>query len=118
MAGYMDDPAPAYGAADAFVFASRNEGFGNVLIEAMAFGLPVVSRRLPGVTDHIVEHGRDGFLFDTDAEYVESVRALISDPSLRGAMGAAARETAVTRFDLGAIAAQYAGIYRKLAPGE
>ena len=111
---YMDDPSPAYGAADLFVFASREEGFGNVLIEAMAWGLPVVSRRLEQVTDQIIDDGHTGSLFDTAAEYRTATACLIADPSRRHVMGQAARRTVRQRFDLPGIADQYAQLYRRL----
>ena len=112
--GYMDDPSPAYAAADLFVFASREEGFGNVLIEAMAWGLPVVSRRLEQVTDRIIDDDRTGFLFDTTAEYRTAATRLIADPSRRHAMGQAARQAVRQRFDLPTIAHRYAQLYRRL----
>ena len=110
--GYTDDPLPYYRAADMFVFASHAEGFGNVLLEAMANGLPVVSRRLPGVTDWFIDDGRTGLLFDTDEEYRAAVLRLAADPDLRARIGAAARTAALTDFGLPAIAARYAALYR------
>ncbi len=109
---YLDDPSPAYRVADAFVFASREEGFGNVLLEAMSFGLPVVSRRLPGVTDSFIAHGRTGFLFDDAEDYRRAVLEIAAQPKLRRAVGDAARQDVVNRYDLAKIAERYAEIYR------
>jgi len=114
MPGYMADPSSAYAAADAFVFASRDEGFGNVLIEAMAYGLPVVSRRLPGVTDAFIDHDRTGFLFDTAAEYRDIVTSLVNDPAYRTRIGTTARKVVRETFDLTVIAKRYAALYREL----
>jgi glycosyltransferase involved in cell wall biosynthesis len=111
---FTDDPGPAYGAADLFVFASREEGFGNVLLEAMAAGLPVVARRLPGVTDSFIEDGRTGFLFDDAAQYDAIVRALAADAGRRRTVGAAARAEVTKRFSLDRIAERYARLYRSL----
>ena len=46
-AGFVDDPSARYRAADVFVLTSDFEGFGNVLVEAIAHGLPVVSTDAP-----------------------------------------------------------------------
>ena len=114
---YVEDPRPAYAAADIFVFASTKEGFGNVLIEAMAAGLPVVARRLPGVTDSFIDHGRTGFLFDTAAEYTALVQALVDDPGLRRRVGDAARAEVAGGHSLQAVAQRYVMLYRNLYKG-
>lgn len=113
MHGYMDDPSPAYSAADIFVFASHAEGFGNVLIEAMAAGLPVVARRLPGVTDSFITDGVSGLLFDDAAGYRRAIAALANDADLRQRLGKAAREAAAA-YALPAIAARYRALYADL----
>lgn len=115
LTGYMEDPAPAYRAADAFVFASHSEGCPNVLLEAMAHGVPAIARRLPGTTDTVVDHGRTGILFDTAAEYATAVRRLAADPAEREAMGAAAHAKVCSTYDMDAIAVRYAALYRQAA---
>jgi glycosyltransferase involved in cell wall biosynthesis len=112
-AGYRDDPWPLYRMADLFVFASRAEGFGNVLLEAMAARLPVVARRLPGVTDSFIADGETGFLFDDAEGYSRAVSRLAGDSVLRTAMGRDAA-AAAAGHDLRAIARRYAELYRGL----
>jgi glycosyltransferase involved in cell wall biosynthesis len=114
-AGHLENPSEAYRAADLFVFASRAEGFGNVLLEAMAYALPVVARRLPGVTDSFVTQDVTGDLFDDAAGYSRAVLRLAADPALRARRGAAGREAAAKGFSLPEIAARYAALYRALA---
>ncbi len=60
--GSRADPGPFYNAADLFVLSSRTEGFGNVIVEALAYGTPVVSARCSGSPAEILEGGRYGLL--------------------------------------------------------
>lgn len=60
-----EDLYKAYASADLFVFPSKNETLGNVVLEAMASGLPVITPTEGGQIDHVV-HGRTGLLFDAD----------------------------------------------------
>lgn len=60
--GYAPDPSPWYAHADLFVLSSDYEGFGNVLVEALEFGLPVVSSDCPYGPREILADGRYGTL--------------------------------------------------------
>jgi glycosyltransferase involved in cell wall biosynthesis len=53
-------------ATDVFLFPTRREGFANVILEAQACGVPVVTRLLPGITDYILEHDVTGKILDTE----------------------------------------------------
>ncbi|MGD1941947.1 MAG: glycosyltransferase family 4 protein [Leptolyngbyaceae cyanobacterium] len=63
--GYLagEELAAAYASADAFIFPSRTETLGLVLLEAMAAGCPVVAANAGGIPD-IVTDGENGYLFD------------------------------------------------------
>lgn len=65
--GYLQglELASAFASADAFIFPSRTETLGLVLLEAMAAGCPVVAARKGGIVD-IVQDGVNGYLFDPD----------------------------------------------------
>ena len=68
------------------------ETFGRVVAEAMACELPVVCHKLGGYAE-MIEHGRNGFLFDTNHEALAILQGLRDDPGLRERAGKAARET-------------------------
>lgn len=67
--GYLhgEELASAFASADAFIFPSRTETLGLVLLEAMAAGCPVVAAARGGILD-IVTDGVNGYLFDPDEE--------------------------------------------------
>ena len=62
LAGFRPDPTPFYKTADLFVLSSDYEGFGNVIVEAMACGTPVVSTDCPAGPGEILDRGRYGTL--------------------------------------------------------
>jgi glycosyltransferase involved in cell wall biosynthesis len=88
--GYLhgEDLAHAYASADMFVFASQYETVGNVILEAMASGLPVVAPRSGGPLDH-VSHGSNGLLFDPDDQndFISAVGRIVSHPARMHSMG-------------------------------
>ena len=60
--GYRDNPLPFMRRAAAVIMTSRYEGFGNVLVEALACGTPVISTDCPYGPAEILDHGRFGTL--------------------------------------------------------
>ena len=85
---------------DAFVYRTHPSWFeaaGRVVVEAMACELPVVAGRAGGYAE-LIEHGRNGFLFDTHAEAADYLLALRGDPARARDLGRAARSTVVERF--------------------
>jgi teichuronic acid biosynthesis glycosyltransferase TuaC len=82
-----------YSAADALVLASTREGWANVLLEAMACGTPVIASDAWG-NPEVVQRREAGILTraNTPEGIVDAVRALFSDPPLRGATRAYAED--------------------------
>jgi len=82
-AGFCNDPCPFYATADLFVLSSDYEGFGNVIVEALSFGLPVVSTNCRCGPAEILENGRWGRLVtvgDADA-MARAIEAALSTPT-------------------------------------
>lgn len=89
-----------YQHASVFALPSDEEGFGMVVIEAMACGVPAVATRCGG-PDGIITDGNNGFLVPRDDAAAMSARlaTLLDDPRQNAAMGAAARTTIERRYD-------------------
>ncbi len=99
--GYQggEDLADHYAAADLFAFASLTETFGNVVLEALASGLPVVAIRAGGVGE-IVRTGETGILVEPEAppsQMTHALLGLIDNPELRREMAEAARDYALNQ---------------------
>ena len=86
----------AYASADLFAFPSETDTFGNVVLEAMSSGLPVVVTDKMGPQE-LVEHGSNGFVASDDREFELYLNRLIQDEGLRESMGARSREMALER---------------------
>lgn len=84
LTGFMENPFPFIAHADVFVLSSFFEGFGNVIIEAMALGIPVVASDCPTGPGEIIENGISGFLVPVgdDALMAERCLALLNEPKL------------------------------------
>ncbi len=63
--GYVDDVGNYLAAFDAFIYPSRHEGLGSILLDALEFGLPVVATAVGGIPE-IIEDGANGFLCAAD----------------------------------------------------
>jgi glycosyltransferase involved in cell wall biosynthesis len=96
------DPLPeAYLAfADLLCLPSYREGFGNVVIEAAALGVPCVGTRIVGLQDAVID-GETGVLVPPKdaAALARALQELLADDRRRVALGAAARKRVLAEFD-------------------
>lgn len=113
--GWQADPVPVYRAADVFVCPSRHEPLGNVILEAWAQGVAVVSSRSAGALE-LIEDGVDGMLTPVgDARALAgTVRALLDNPRDGAVMAANARRKLEVRFSEARIVGDYLAMYRQL----
>jgi 1,2-diacylglycerol 3-alpha-glucosyltransferase len=98
---------------DVFITSSKTENQPVSLLEAMAFGLPMIGPRAKGIPE-LVTHGDDGLIFDPDDEYAmaNAMVRLMKDDSLRLKMSAAAKRNA-DEHRIDKVGAKLEAIYRE-----
>lgn len=113
--GPVENVVKAYLESSIFVLSSRFEGFGMVLVEAMACGLPVVSFDCPAGPDEIITDGVDGLLVPSGDVHAlaEKLMTLMTDENLRRRLGQQARQTA-QRYDMTVLANQWIDLFEKV----
>jgi glycosyltransferase involved in cell wall biosynthesis len=101
-----------YQEIDVFVNTSLHEGIPMSILEAMAYGIPVIAPRIGGIPE-IIEDGIDGFLIRPDnAElFAEKCLLLCQDTELRKKIGAAARQKISSFFSIRICAQRYSALY-------
>jgi len=118
--GYLHglELASAYASADAFIFPSRTETLGLVLLEAMAAGCPVVAANSGGIPD-IVTNGENGFMFDVDDPdgAITATKRLLDAQGEREQMRANARKEA-ERWGWAAATRQLQSYYASVVDSE
>lgn len=116
--GYVDNPYPCMGRASLFVLSSRSEGFGNVLVEALALARPVIATDCPHGPGEILDRGTYGRLVppgDPEA-LAEAVLDLLGDPDEAARM-AALGPTRAALFTADRAGAAYVSLLDSLRAG-
>jgi len=114
--GIRRDIPQLMNAADAYVMSSAWEGMANVLLEASASGLPIVTTDVGG-NRQVVLHNKTGFLVspkDPNALAQAMLRLMDMPEEERQAMGKAAREHIEADFSLDRVVARWEALYREL----
>jgi glycosyltransferase involved in cell wall biosynthesis len=115
-AGYLERASAlldCYAAADVFVFASRTETQGLVLLEAMAQGAPVVSTAELGTRSILLPESGALVVPEEIAAFADAVVRVLSEPSLRAELGARGRAYA-RRWSSSIMARRLAELYAQL----
>ncbi|MGD8777268.1 MAG: glycosyltransferase family 4 protein [Syntrophobacterales bacterium] len=97
-----------YQQADIFVLPSRDEGMANVILEAMASGLPVIATKIPGNAE-LVRHGENGLLVmpDDSEQLADALSELMNKVELRQRMGSSGRALVERGYSWSHMAQQY-----------
>ena len=113
--GYSTQPERYLAITDIFCLPSYREGFGNVIIEAAAMGVPAVGTDIVGLCDS-VSNGDTGLLVPVKdaAALADALLRLLTDDVLRRAMGERALRRAVAEFDARRVSALVLEEYRRL----
>ncbi|HEV8724274.1 MAG TPA: glycosyltransferase [Candidatus Binatia bacterium] len=114
LVGFQNDIVAFLSALDVFAFASSSEGFGQVLVEAMAMGKPVVASRIPPLTEIVVD-GETGLLVEPGkpAAFAAALSQLLSDPVGRQRMGRQGRERVQRYFTAERMAVETISLYEE-----
>lgn len=115
LAGWRADVPELLAAGDALVLPSLWEGMPNVILEAMAAGLPVVATRVEGTAELVVD-GRTGLLTarQSPRELAAALERLLTDPASARMMGRAGQERAKAEFSWGKMVSRYEQLYNSL----
>lgn len=107
-----------YRSADCLVNPSFCEGMPNVVLEAMACGLPVIASSVPG-NDTVVRDGETGLLFELDKPdaFQMALREIMTDPVRASKMGQKGRAWVLNDFSWGRVAEAYADLFSGPAGG-
>jgi glycosyltransferase involved in cell wall biosynthesis len=116
--GFQHNPFKYMAAADVFVLSSLFEGFGNVIVEAMACGVPVVATDCPYGPREIISDGKNGILAaPADAPALAAaILRVLNDDRISKRLSAAGKERA-RDFDARSIAAAYEELFLNVANG-
>ncbi|MFM8700157.1 MAG: glycosyltransferase family 4 protein [Hyphomicrobiales bacterium] len=115
--GHIEDVKTVWERAHIAALPSRREGLPKSLLEAAAFGRPIIATNVPGCRE-VARHRENALLVPVDdaAALAHAIETLANDPELRETFGSTGRRSVETHFSSAVIGSQIVEIYAKLAP--
>ena len=115
LVGFQNDVVSFLNALDVFAFASSSEGFGQVLVEAMAAAKPVVASKISPLTEIVVD-GNTGLLVEPGdpTAFADAIMSLLKNPIERERMGLRGRERVKKFFTAERMARQTLALYEEM----
>ena len=115
LVGFQNDVGSFLNALDVFAFASSSEGFGQVLVEAMAAAKPVVASKISPLTEIAVD-GNTGLLVEPGdpTAFADAIMSLLKNPIERERMGLRGRERVKKFFTAERMARQTLALYEEM----
>lgn len=113
LVGWQDNIPGLLKAANGFVLCSHWEGMPNVVLEAMAAGLPVISTNVEGVAE-IIDDGKTGWIVKSDEDFSNRWDAVLQYPDASSRIAAAGQQKVRQHFSWDAMAEKYMGLYEVL----
>jgi glycosyltransferase involved in cell wall biosynthesis len=112
--GFLYQPEIVLSNSDIFLYYSYHDNFPNAILEAMACGLPVVTNKV-GAVSEIIENGKDGYIAESEEEFLDCLGKLVSSVELRRLIGSKARQSVIEKFSWDVLVGRYVEIYKSLA---
>ncbi len=114
-AGIQPNIPEVLNALDIFVLTSLSEGMPNVVLEAMACGIPVLATSVGGVPE-IIENGQNGILVASEdkSNLIQAITELLNDQDKRCAIGMEGRKKVLSEFSLKKMVSEYQVLYESL----
>jgi glycosyltransferase involved in cell wall biosynthesis len=112
--GFVENMSAVYAVTDVVIIPSDFEGISLVLLEAIAWGLPIVATSVGG-TPEVITSGKDGFLFSPNAlsKFTSPLVALLRSSKLRQKIGQAAKLRFNNHFTQQKMVAKFVEVYRE-----
>ena len=112
--GYVKDIETLYSFSKLLVYLSGLDALPRVILEAQAAALPIITNAVGGIPE-MIQHGKTGYIVDSDAEFLRTARMLLEDEKLCRVIGEQANTFVKLNYSPGVIGSRWIRVLRKTA---